>query len=229
MPHAIKEAEVAIRIPDLPEPKTNRISIPLEADHNGENAMAHISRRPEFDNRATAAQASVKRGHNAPITERVKVARRARSDSSPSAYRKAKRETIIEPCTEETDQEGNRACNCPERTETPDSPNMPPQGTATESIRMLIVRHYASSIFNTCKMQAIPVSTGEPVWLHVSKDYKPKNHTKPADVSLHLREAVRLELERDLRIGVLRKVLSEHSELQRTTQASGGPEKGWES
>ena len=55
-------------------------------------------------------------------------------------------------------------------------------------------------------MQDIPVSTGEPVRLHVSKDYIPKNHTKPADVSLHLSKAVRLELERDLRIGVLRKV-----------------------
>ena len=91
MPHAIKEAEFAIRIPDLPEPKTNRISISQavtqEADTNGERTMTQISRRQEFD--------GTKHGQNAPITERVKVARQARSDSFPSAYRQAKRKTII--------------------------------------------------------------------------------------------------------------------------------------
>ena len=92
MPHAIKGAESGIRIPDLPERKTNHISIPQavtqEADAKGENAITHISRWLEFDDHARAAQAGTKREHKAPdtapITERVKVAHRARSDSSPS-------------------------------------------------------------------------------------------------------------------------------------------------
>lgn len=101
-------------------------------------------------------------------------------------------------------------CKCSDRTETPEGPEGPIRiegnGKNSNEIRTQIVMYCATSTFRNCKTQAIPVSRGEPIRLHMSEDYSPRNHTKPADVALHLRMAVRMELERDLMIGVLRKV-----------------------
>ena len=106
-----------IEIPDRLEPTTNQVSNPdhdisnmvtQEAD-SSERAITHISRRQEFDDRA-AAQTSANQGQKIPIADRARVARRATSDPSPSAYRKAKATTVIELCTEETEKHVNRAC-----------------------------------------------------------------------------------------------------------------------
>ena len=73
-------------------------------------------------------------------------------------------------------------------------------------LRDWLLEYYASSAFNTCEHQALPMMNCEPLELHVDKDAKPVAIHKPGLVPIHWQDKVYRDLERDVQIGVLEKV-----------------------
>ena len=101
-------------------------------------------------------------------------------------------------------------CCCPSRTMPPsDRPALPCSPTV-ENLPLLknyILQRFASSAFNTCERQPLPLMTGSPpLRLFVDPEAKPVAAHKPAQVPLHWKNAVKGGLDRDVRLGVLEKV-----------------------
>ena len=115
-------------------------------------------------------------------------------------------------CTEVRSEAGERACDCPTRTEVPDPPEWKGEWTNEniEKMKLQILDHYSTSAFNTCKLQPQPLMKGlEPVRLDVNTEtYKPDRFMTASNVPLHLREAAKNSLEFDLMAGTLEKVPS---------------------
>jgi hypothetical protein len=91
-----------------------------------------------------------------------------------------------------------------------DEPALPCAPTAENLpiIKEYIFERFASSAFNTCQKQPLPVMNDTPpLRLHVNKDAKPVALQNPAQVPLHWQEAVKGGLEMDIRLGVIEKVL----------------------
>ena len=109
------------------------------------------------------------------------------------------------------DQEDS-LCSCPQRGQNPPPlPTQLPDGIpATDrgvpALKQWLLEYYASSTFNTCEHQALPMMKCEPLQLHVDPDAKPVAIHKPALVPIHWQEKVFNDLERDVKIGVLEKV-----------------------
>jgi len=113
-------------------------------------------------------------------------------------------------CNETRDAEGNRACRCPDREPVPDPPKFKGEWTArnVDSMKNLLLRHYASSSFNVCKLQSQPnMSELPPVTLRVDEaKYKPRKFTQASNVPMHLEKAEKAGLDADIMAGVIRKV-----------------------
>ena len=101
-------------------------------------------------------------------------------------------------------------CSCPKRTATPPAPSQIPFPATLENVTRLkqwILDHYASSAFNCCQNQELPlVNDTAPMSLHVDPKAKPVAFHKPYNVPVHWREQVKDALDRDVRLGVLEKV-----------------------
>ena len=80
----------------------------------------------------------------------------------------------------------------------------------TENISKLerwIIETFASSSFNKCENQPLPLMKGSPpLVLHIDESVKPTVISKPAIIPAHWRDQVKHELERDCRLGVLQRV-----------------------
>ena len=105
---------------------------------------------------------------------------------------------------------GQPACSCPRRTLPPDSPAKLPC-PATEAnlpqLKQFLLDRYASSSFNVCEHQPLPMLKGSPpLKLHVDPAAQPRAVHTPAVVPLHWQEAVKAGLDRDVRLGVLERV-----------------------
>ena len=89
-------------------------------------------------------------------------------------------------------------CNCPRCT-------LPPKQPTPRSVRKTehLLQVYASSAFNTCEHQPLPIMSGKPFRLMITPDATPTAHHK---VPLHWQEEVKAGLDRDVRLGVLEKV-----------------------
>ena len=104
-------------------------------------------------------------------------------------------------------------CDCPKRTsDFPPIPTSMPEGIAatTENLPVLkewLVKRYSATTFNTCEHQPLPMMSGEPLELHVNPESRPVATHKPAMVPIHFQEKVHADLERDVRLGVLEKVV----------------------
>ena len=101
-------------------------------------------------------------------------------------------------------------CSCPERTPTPPPPSELPFPATEDNIPKLkqwILDNYASSAFNCCQNQKLPLVNGTaPMSLHVDPNIKPKAFHKPYNVPVHWRAQVKAGLDQDVRLGVLEKV-----------------------
>ena len=91
-----------------------------------------------------------------------------------------------------------------------------------------ILDRWASSTFNQCPHQKLPVMEGPPISLHVQDDSKPVRAFTPAPVALHWQEKVKAELDRDVDLGVLERVPYGEttdwcSRMVITRKADGGP------
>ena len=106
-----------------------------------------------------------------------------------------------------------RTCKCPKRARAPDPPLELPYPATVENIprlREYIVERYSASAFNTCTHQALPLMKSAPALrLHVDPDATPVAVHRPGIVPAHLMESVKAGLDRDVRTGVLRKVVGQ--------------------
>ena len=103
-----------------------------------------------------------------------------------------------------------KQCNCPRRELPPQPPKeLPFPATAEnrEKLGQWIIDKYASSAFNQCEHQPLPLMKGSPpIKLHVNPEAEPVAIHKARPVPVHWRDKVLAELERDVRIGVLERV-----------------------
>ena len=111
---------------------------------------------------------------------------------------------------EEGEGQEPRPCNCPDRTLPPPAPLELPfevDERNIDKLREWIVDRYRASAFNICTHQRLPmVDSAPPLKLHVDPKVKPVVCHKPGNVPLHFQEEVKAGLEKDVRLGVLRKV-----------------------
>ena len=125
-------------------------------------------------------------------------------------------------------------CQCPKRSALPPpKPTQLPEGIAAtdENVPALkdwLLDYYASSAFNTCEHQPLPMMKCEPLELHVDPNARPVAIHKPALVPVHWQEKVFKDLERDVQIGVLERVSPNTpatwcSRMVVTAKADGSP------
>ena len=65
---------------------------------------------------------------------------------------------------------------------------------------------FASSTFNTCPHQPLPVMKGPPIKIHMQEDVKPKTCHTPASIPLHWQKQVHADLLRYEALGVIERV-----------------------
>ena len=101
-------------------------------------------------------------------------------------------------------------CGCLLRLPPPDTQSMEPPFPLTAENRLKIENYlkdqYASSAFNVCTHQPLPMMTGPPMRLLIDPDAKPTAFHTPLTVPLHWMEEVKADLDRDVRLGVLEQV-----------------------
>ena len=102
------------------------------------------------------------------------------------------------------------SCECPVRTAPPtDVPKLPCEPTPENLpiIKAYILDRYASSGFNTCENQALPLmETAPPLRLFVDPQATPVAAYTPGTVPIHWASDVKAGLDRDEKLGVLEKV-----------------------
>ena len=105
---------------------------------------------------------------------------------------------------------GDPPCTCPLRSLPPTTkPVLPcaPTEANLPQIKQYILQRFASSAFNQCERQKLPLmQESPPLRLHVDPAAKPHAVYTPAPVALHWREAVKGGLDRDERLGVIERV-----------------------
>ena len=76
-----------------------------------------------------------------------------------------------------------------------------------ESLRRLIIKLYAESGFNNCRIQPLKMmNSDKPLQLFVDPTVKPVAIHKAAIIPIHLKARVKADLDRDVRLGILEKV-----------------------
>ena len=104
---------------------------------------------------------------------------------------------------------GQRApCGCHLRTAAPDPPQIAAGSTEADiaQLKELLLTHYASSTFNTCSHQPLPLMHGPPLEFALKANVVPKAVYTPSVVPRHWEEKIRRDLDRDIAMGVLEKV-----------------------
>ena len=102
-----------------------------------------------------------------------------------------------------------RQCKCPEREKPRETPTALPFAATDANRGKLeewILNHYASSTFNVCEHQQLPMMTGPPLKLILDKDASPKAVHTPIPVPIHWQESVKAGLDRDVKLGVIEPV-----------------------
>ena len=104
----------------------------------------------------------------------------------------------------------DRECKCSDREMPPEVPQELPYLPTKDNIPLLrrwIVEKYKASAFNICSNQKLPLVQGSPpLRLYLDKSIKGAVCHKCASIPLHLQQGVKDGLDRDVRMGVLRKV-----------------------
>ena len=105
---------------------------------------------------------------------------------------------------------GDRApCGCLRRTGPPPVPKtlpFEPVEKNVDKMKEYLLDTYASSAFNKCPHEPLPMMKCAPIRIHVKEDAKPIACKTASTVPLHLREAVKAQLEEDVALGTIEKV-----------------------
>ncbi len=100
-------------------------------------------------------------------------------------------------------------CGCLLRQPPPDRPPALPFTPTEDNVDRLekwIISHYASSAFNVCEHQPLPEMSGRPLTVHFRPEAVPKAFHTPIPVPHHWKEAVKADLDRDVRLGTIEPV-----------------------
>lgn len=101
-------------------------------------------------------------------------------------------------------------CGCLKRTRPPRVPVAPPFEMVPENVGKVeqwFREEYASSSFNNCPHQPLPLMSGlPPLRILMKPGVEPKVVHRPATVPVHWMDQVRQDLERDIALGVLERV-----------------------
>ncbi len=99
-------------------------------------------------------------------------------------------------------------CACPQRTMPPAPPKLPFPATEgnMDKLRQYLLDHYASSTFNTCPHQPLPMMEGPPMRLIIDDSASPVAHHNPIPVPLHWQDKVKAGLDQDVQLGVIEPV-----------------------
>ncbi len=77
----------------------------------------------------------------------------------------------------------------------------------SQQVREWLLDYYASSTFNTCEHQLLPMMKGVPPMRILMKDgAEPVAVHRPAAIPAHWQEKVKADIERDIKLGVLERV-----------------------
>ena len=103
-----------------------------------------------------------------------------------------------------------RPCQCPDRSLPPAPPSNPPLPAVeenTDKLKDWILTQYASSAFNQCSHQPLPLmQSSPPLELHINPKIKPVATHKPRPIPLHWMTNVKQQLDEDVRLGVIEAV-----------------------
>ena len=102
-----------------------------------------------------------------------------------------------------------QGCQCPRRTKPPPIPTslpFPATEANREKLQQYLLDYYGPSTFNTCEHQTLPLMDSPPMRLLIDPDATPTAHHSPIPVPLHWQDAVKADLDRDVRLGVLEPV-----------------------
>ena len=100
-------------------------------------------------------------------------------------------------------------CDCPRRQAPPvrpTSPPYPPTEENRERLQQWLLDYYASSTFNTCQHQPLPMMSGTPMHLMIEPNASHVAHHTPIPVPIHWQEEVKAGLDQDVRLGVIEPV-----------------------
>ena len=76
-----------------------------------------------------------------------------------------------------------------------------------EKLKSWILTNYGSSVFNNCEHHKLPQMSGTPLEFHINTSAKPVACHKVVPVPLHWKARVKADLDRDVALGFLEKVL----------------------
>ena len=99
-------------------------------------------------------------------------------------------------------------CGCPTRMK-PTKPievPCPITDNNRKKLQEFLLKHYSASTFNTCTHQPLPHMSGPPMKLMIDPKATPVAHHKAIPVPLHFQAAVKTDLDRDVRLGVIERV-----------------------
>ena len=101
-------------------------------------------------------------------------------------------------------------CGCLLRTKPPPARSSPPfelNEASVERMERWFLEEYASSAFNNCPHQPLPLMSGlPPLRILLKDDAEPHAIHKPATIPVHWLEEVKADLERDIALGVIERV-----------------------
>ena len=111
------------------------------------------------------------------------------------------------PTPSEPQPEERKPCSCPARTLPPTVPtDLPFQPTEEnrEKLENWIKEKYASSAFNQCSHQPLPlIKSSPPLKLYVDESARPVAVHKPVPIPMYWMKQVKEQLDKDVRLGVL--------------------------
>ena len=103
-----------------------------------------------------------------------------------------------------------RSCDCPARSLPPAPPESIPFEPVEGNIEKLkegIVKHFRALAFNNCSHQKLPLVEGSPpLRLYLDELVKPVACHKTGNIPFNFVDQVKADLDRDMRLGVIRKV-----------------------
>ena len=107
------------------------------------------------------------------------------------------------------DSQDIASCGCPKHSLPPLRPTALPFQPVEENIskmRTWLLEYFASSTFNCCTHQPLPMMKTEPIRIHVDSNAVPKPAYTAATVPIHWRKEVSEQLKQDVAMGVIEPV-----------------------
>ena len=108
-----------------------------------------------------------------------------------------------------TTDDDNGKYKRPKRESTHPPPQFAKQAMAAE-LKTIIMKHYASSAFNRCTTQKLPMMEGEPLIIPIKDGIRPTVNNKPITVPFYWWEQIEADLETNVHLGVIKYLRRTH-------------------